>query len=74
MPSIPSRIARAFGVAPDWLAAEMARWPTNTPQIVEVGRTKAPVQEVVLAGEAADRTALPVHLRTASMALPPSGL
>ncbi len=58
-----SRIARAFGVAPERLAAEIGRRLANTPQIVEVGRTEAPVQQVVLAGEAADLTALPVHLQ-----------
>ncbi len=58
-----SRIARAFGVAPQRLAAEIARRLANTPQIVEIGRTQAPVQQVVLTGEAADLTALPVHLQ-----------
>src|SRR5262249_53618986 len=58
-----SRIARAFGVAPERLAPEMGRRLANTPQIVEVGCTEAPVQQVVLAGEAADLTALPVHLQ-----------
>src|SRR5215468_4730739 len=58
-----SRIARAFGVAPERLAAEIGRRLANTPKIVEVGRTEAPVQQVVLAGEAADLTALPVHLQ-----------
>jgi len=58
-----SRIARAFGVAPERLAAEIGRRLASTPQIVEVGRTEAPVQQVVLAGEAADLTALPVHLQ-----------
>src|SRR5215475_8902177 len=58
-----SRIARAFGVAPERLAAEIRRRLASTPQIVEVGRTEAPVQQVVLAGAAADLTALPVHLQ-----------
>jgi UbiD family decarboxylase len=58
-----SRIARAFGVAPERLAAEIRRRLASTPQIVEVARTEAPVQEVVLAGAAADLTALPVHLQ-----------
>jgi 2,5-furandicarboxylate decarboxylase 1 len=58
-----SRIARAFGVAPERLAAEIRRRLAGLPQIVEVGRTQAPVQQVVLAGAAADLTALPVHLQ-----------
>ncbi|HKD30181.1 MAG TPA: UbiD family decarboxylase [Xanthobacteraceae bacterium] len=58
-----SRIARAFGVAPERLAAEIGRRLANTPQIVEVDHPEAPVQEVVLADEAADLTALPVHLQ-----------
>jgi len=58
-----SRIARAFGVAPERLAADIARRLTNKPQIVEVDRSEAPVQQVVLQGEAADLTALPVHLQ-----------
>ncbi len=58
-----SRIARGFGVAPDRLAAEIARRLVNRPQIVEVSGAEAPVQQVVLTGEAADLTALPVHLQ-----------
>jgi 2,5-furandicarboxylate decarboxylase 1 len=58
-----SRVARAFGVTPDRLAAEIARRLANRPQIVEVNGAEAPVQEVVLAGDAADLTALPVHLQ-----------
>jgi 2,5-furandicarboxylate decarboxylase 1 len=59
-----SRIAHAFGVAPDKLAAEIARRLANRQQIVEVnGPAEAPVQEVVLAGDAADLTTLPVHLQ-----------
>ncbi len=58
-----SRIARAFSVAPDRLAAEIGRRLANKPQIVEVSRAEAPAQEVVLTGEEADLTALPVHLQ-----------
>src|SRR5258706_13018056 len=58
-----SRIARAFGVAPERLAAEIGRRLASTPQIVEVGRTETPVQQGVLAGEAAGPTAPPVHLQ-----------
>ncbi|HLK84309.1 MAG TPA: UbiD family decarboxylase [Xanthobacteraceae bacterium] len=58
-----SRIARAFGVATERLTAEIGRRLANAPQIVEIGRTEAPVQEVVLTGAAADLTMLPVHLQ-----------
>jgi UbiD family decarboxylase len=58
-----SRIARAFGVAPERLAAEIGRRLVNKPHIVEVSRAEAPAQEVVLIGEEADLTALPVHLQ-----------
>src|SRR5262245_449273 len=55
-----SRIARAFGVEPGALLPELLRRLRNRPVIVDV--TDAPVQEVVLTGEDADLTALPVHL------------
>jgi UbiD family decarboxylase len=58
-----SRIAHAFGVASERLAAEIGRRLVNAPQIVELSRTEAPVQQVVITGEAADLTALPVHLQ-----------
>jgi UbiD family decarboxylase len=58
-----SRIAHAFGVAPDRLAAEIARRLASRPRIVEVSRAEAPVQQVVLTGDASDLTALPVHLQ-----------
>jgi 2,5-furandicarboxylate decarboxylase 1 len=58
-----SRIARAFGVTPDRLAAEIGRRLASKPQIVEVSRAEAPAQQVVLTGEEADLTALPVHLQ-----------
>ena len=58
-----TRIARAFGVAPAQLAAEIQRRLRGKPQIVEVSRAEAPVQQVVLTGEDADLTALPVHLQ-----------
>jgi UbiD family decarboxylase len=58
-----SRIAHAFGVAPDKLASEITRRLAGRPQIVEVSGAEAPVQQVVLTGEAADLTALPVHLQ-----------
>lgn len=57
-----ARIARAFGVEPSALLPELLRRLRNRPTIVEVERREAPVQEVVLTGEDADLTALPVHL------------
>jgi UbiD family decarboxylase len=58
-----SRLARAFGVAPDKLLAEVLRRLKSAPQIVEVPREAAPAQQVVLSGDQADLTALPVHLQ-----------
>jgi 2,5-furandicarboxylate decarboxylase 1 len=57
------RVARAFGVAPERLAAEIQRRLATKPQIVEVTRAEAPVQQVVETGDAADLTTLPVHLQ-----------
>jgi 2,5-furandicarboxylate decarboxylase 1 len=57
-----ARVARSFGVAPELLAAEIQRRLAVKPQIVEVSRAQAPVQQVVET-EAADLTALPVHLQ-----------
>ena len=58
-----SRIARAFGVAPNELLREIQRRMRNKPEIVEVSRAEAPAQQVVLTGADADLTALPVHLQ-----------
>jgi 2,5-furandicarboxylate decarboxylase 1 len=58
-----TRIAAAFGVAPDALTAEIQRRLRQSPSIFDVSRAEAPAQEVVLTGEDADLTALPVHLQ-----------
>ena len=58
-----ARLARAFGVAPDQLLAEVLRRLRAAPQVVEVPREAAPVQQAVLTGDKADLTALPVHLQ-----------
>jgi 2,5-furandicarboxylate decarboxylase 1 len=58
-----SRLALAFDVAPDRLCAEVQRRLRNRPEIIEVSRAEAPVQQVVLTGREADFTTLPVHLQ-----------
>jgi 2,5-furandicarboxylate decarboxylase 1 len=58
-----SRLARAFDVTPDKLLSEIQRRLKQKPVTVEIARDAAPVQEVVLTGEAADFTTLPVHLQ-----------
>jgi 2,5-furandicarboxylate decarboxylase 1 len=57
------RLARAFGTTVEGLLPEVLRRLRGRPQIVEVPRADAPVQQVVLTGEDADLTALPVHLQ-----------
>ncbi|MET0922826.1 MAG: UbiD family decarboxylase, partial [Xanthobacteraceae bacterium] len=57
-----SRLARAFGVAPNEVLAEVLRRLRSKPDIVDVPRAQAPVQQVVLTGDDADLTKLPVHL------------
>lgn len=57
------RLARAFDVEPTAVTAEVARRLRNAPELVEVARSAAPVQQVVLEGEAADLTTLPVHVQ-----------
>ena len=57
-----ARIARAFAVKPSELLSELLRRLRNKPDIVEVSRAEAPVQQVVHTGDDADLTTLPVHL------------
>jgi UbiD family decarboxylase len=57
------RLARAFGVPPGDLRAEVVRRLANKPEIVEIDRDQAPVQQIVLTGPDADLTKLPVHLQ-----------
>jgi 2,5-furandicarboxylate decarboxylase 1 len=57
-----ARLARAFGVAPDALLAEVLRRLRSKPEIIDVPRAQAAVQEIVLTGDDADLTRLPVHL------------
>lgn len=57
------RLAMALGIADkDFLAAIIAGWK-NPIAPVEISPGDAPVQQVVLEGEDADFTALPVHLQ-----------
>jgi UbiD family decarboxylase len=58
-----ARLARAFGVPSAQLAAEIQRRLRGKPEIVEISRAEAPVQQVVATGDDADLTALPVHLQ-----------
>jgi UbiD family decarboxylase len=58
-----ARLARAFGTTPDKLLVEVLRRLRATPQVVEVPREAAPAQEVVLTGDKADLTMLPVNLQ-----------
>lgn len=57
------RIARGFGVAPGDLTAEIQRRLRLKPDIVDVSSAEAPAHEVVLTGDDADLTSLPVHLQ-----------
>lgn len=58
-----SRLARAFGVAPGELTAEVSRRLRIAPKLIEVERERAPVQAIVRLGDEIDVTALPVHLQ-----------
>jgi UbiD family decarboxylase len=58
-----SRIALAFGVPPEKLSSEIQRRLRNKPDVFEVSRAEAPVQQVVLTGKDADLTTLPAHLQ-----------
>lgn len=58
-----SRIAMAFGTTPQTLLKEVLRRLGTKPDMVELDQAAAPVQQVVLTGEQADFTALPIHLQ-----------
>ena len=60
-----SRLARAFGVAPNKLLDEIQRRLKLEPELIELEQNEAPVQEVVLTGADADLTKLPAHLQHA---------
>src|SRR5262245_36699689 len=58
-----TRMAQAFGVAPQKLLPEILRRLRLKPEFIEVGRDEAPVQQVVVTGTDVDLTRLPVHLQ-----------
>src|SRR5215510_8399683 len=58
-----TRVAHAFGVPPQKLLPEIMRRLRLKPDIVEVAREQAPVQQVVTTGADIDLTKLPVHLQ-----------
>ena len=58
-----SRIARGFGIAPNELTSEIRRRLSRKAEVVEVSSAEAPIHEVVLTGDDADLTTLPVHLQ-----------
>lgn len=58
-----ARFAHAFGTAPGDVPREILRRLANRPQVDEVARDRAPVQQRVLLGDDADLTRLPVHLQ-----------
>lgn len=60
-----SRFARAFGVESKDLAREIQKRLRNPPQVVDIPGSQAPVQEVVLTGDDADFTRMPVNLQHA---------
>ncbi|MGZ5866600.1 MAG: UbiD family decarboxylase [Xanthobacteraceae bacterium] len=60
-----TRMARAFGVAPNKLLDEIERRLKLEPELIELESKEAPVQEVVLTGADADLTKLPAHLQHA---------
>jgi 2,5-furandicarboxylate decarboxylase 1 len=57
------RLAQAFGVDQSKLLGEVQRRLRTKPEVIELGRAQAPVQQVVMTGEDADLTTLPLHLQ-----------
>jgi UbiD family decarboxylase len=58
-----TRLAHAFGVPPQLLLHEILRRLRLAPEVIEVGRDQAPVQQVVATGADVDLSKLPVHLQ-----------
>ena len=67
-----ARMARAFGVPPEKLLAEIMRRLRRKPEFIELTSAQAPVHEVILTGKDADVTKLPVHFSTDATAVPTS--
>lgn len=59
------RLATAFGVEPIELAREMSRRLASPQPAIEIPSADAPVHQVILTGDDADFTRLPVHLQHA---------
>ncbi|MGE3248027.1 MAG: UbiD family decarboxylase, partial [Beijerinckiaceae bacterium] len=59
------RAALAFGVEPGKIAEEMQRRLRLKPELVQLTRDEAPVQQVVLTGDDIDVLKLPAHLQHA---------
>lgn len=57
------RLARAMGVSPERMLPELLSRLRRPAHMIELTREQAPVQQVVLTGDAADLTALPVHVQ-----------
>lgn len=58
-----ARLALAFGVEAGSLRAEVQRRLRGTGKILDLSHAEAPVQAIVLQGDEADLTRLPVHLQ-----------
>ena len=57
------RMAKAFGVEPQDLLAEVNKRLAKPQEVIEIDSAEAPVHEVVVTGDDVDLTALPVHLQ-----------
>jgi 2,5-furandicarboxylate decarboxylase 1 len=60
-----TRLAKAFGVTPEKLLPELLSRIGRKPETVALSRDQAPVQQVVLTGDDADLTKLPVNVQHA---------
>jgi 2,5-furandicarboxylate decarboxylase 1 len=60
-----TRLAAAFDTGPTEIAAEMTRRLARPQAVVEIASSDAPVHQIVLTGDDADFTSLPVHLQHA---------
>ena len=59
------RLAAAFGAEPPQLAREIMRRMATPQPAIEIPSDEAPVHQVILTGDEADFTRLPVHLQHA---------